>query len=150
MQTLYFRQSATVLAGAESREFALHRGVKQGDPISSLLFLAVMAARFKTLMERWCKLNKRRVGTYYGLVVDDPADPLLNLLFADDVLLFGHSSADIRKMLGQLADEAGKYGLKINFEKTKVLATEGVRARPRLQDLASGGRMRRIPEYRRG
>ena len=42
LRKLYRNQLATVMAGMESRSFALNRGVKQGDPISALLFIAVI------------------------------------------------------------------------------------------------------------
>ena len=44
LKVLYKDQSATVIAGCRSREFSLQRDVKQGDPISALLFIAVMEA----------------------------------------------------------------------------------------------------------
>ena len=56
-----------------------------------------------------------------------PIDPsgrnLMDLRFADDVVLFAQQKADISKMLQHLADCSKKYGLKINFDKTKVLTS---------------------------
>ena len=46
LRCLYSDQVAYVQAGAKSRTISLARGVKQGDPISSLLFIAVMQACF--------------------------------------------------------------------------------------------------------
>ena len=42
-------QTASVQAGAASRRFPLLRGVKQGDPVSALLFIAVMEQCFGSL-----------------------------------------------------------------------------------------------------
>ena len=42
LQELYRNQIATVATDVESRAFGLHKGVKQGDPISALLFILVM------------------------------------------------------------------------------------------------------------
>jgi hypothetical protein len=123
LKMLYGRQQSTVLAGTESRSFILERGVKQGDPISSLLFLVVMEVCFRRLKARWNQLNLRRVGAYYGIVVDDASDPLTNLRFADDVVLLATSRADVRKMLSDLNAEAGKFGLKLHSGKTKVFVT---------------------------
>ena len=41
IKRLYDGQTAYVQAGAASRRFPLLRGVKQGDPVSALLFIAV-------------------------------------------------------------------------------------------------------------
>ena len=60
LQAVYSSQVATVGA---SRAFPLERGVKQGDPISPLLFLAVMEVIFRPLKTRWNKLNSRRLWT---------------------------------------------------------------------------------------
>ena len=50
---LYASQTAIACAGCESREFLLQRGVKQGDPMSGLLFLVVMKVVFRSLKKRW-------------------------------------------------------------------------------------------------
>ena len=71
-------------------------------------------------------MNKRRSGQYYGFVIDDVHNPLSNLRFADDVLLFAQSRADVKKMLANLKEEAAKYGLTMNMSKTKVLTTAAV------------------------
>ena len=95
--------------------------MKQGDPISALLFVAVMEVWFRSLKKRWNNLNFRRTGQYYGFVVDSVLDPLTNLRFADDVLLLAQSKADVVKMLRDLKDEAAKYGLAVHLGKTKIL-----------------------------
>ena len=129
LKQIYRHQTATVKAGVESREFSITRGVRQGDPISSLLFTAVMESIFRSLKQRWRHLNSRRSGTYYGVVIDDPADPLTNLLFADDVVLVATCQKDISKMIVDLDKNAAKFGLKIHMGKTAVL-TNASRSRP--------------------
>ena len=122
LKTLYCKQESTVRAGCDSRAFALERGVKQGDPISS-----VMEVMFRRLKARWSKLNSRRTGPYYGIVIDDPLDPLTNLRFADDVLLVAVSRTDVRKMIADLQKEALMFGLKMHAGKTKILTTDRAR-----------------------
>ena len=124
LKVLYSKQESTVLAGTESRAFKLQRGVKQGDPVSSLLFLAVMEVCFRRLKKRWNCLNNRRTGPYYGMVIDETCDPLTNLRFADDVVLVATSRSDIAKMIADLRKEAAKFGLKLHAGKTKILATD--------------------------
>ena len=123
----YHKQTATVTAGCRSRTFNLRRGVKQGDPISALLFIAVMEAIFGKLKGRWKDLNAARKLHYYGLVIDDPCEPLTNLRFADDVLMFSRSRGDMVKMISELSREAKKYGLKIHMGKTKVMTNATIR-----------------------
>ena len=106
-------------AGTRSRGFPVTRGVKQGDPISGLLFIAVMQARFGDLNKKWAMLNHRRQGIKFGIDVDGRI--LTELRFADDVLLFSQQRSDVTKMLSHLSATARRFGLKINFSKTKVL-----------------------------
>ena len=121
LQSLYAAQIAKVFTDVESRSFPIARGVKQGDPTSALLFIAVLDTIMGTLKKRWLYLNQRRKGVGYGIVVDDPSDPLTNLRFADDLLLVAQSRADAVKMLDALRVEAKKYGLNVHMGKTKLL-----------------------------
>ena len=86
---LYEHQVAVVQADAESRPFGLSRGVKQGDPISALLFIAVMEASFREMKSGWSLANKCRKSYSIGVNVDSTQELLTNLRFADDVLFDG-------------------------------------------------------------
>ena len=77
IKRLYDGQTAYVQAGAASRRFPLLRGVKQGDPVSALLFIAVVEQCFRSLKKRWKNTNRRRSGQYFGIVIDDPENPTL-------------------------------------------------------------------------
>ena len=98
------------------------RGVKQGDPISALLFIAVMQDCLGDLCQKWGKANLRRTGLKFGISFGGQDGTLMNLRFADDVILLAQSLADIRKMSADFATYSAKYGLRINFSKTKVMA----------------------------
>ena len=108
LQRLYREQTATVAAGTDSRPFPSMRGVKQGDPISGLLFICVMEICFRELT-KWAQLNRKRAGPYFGIVIDDEKDVLSNLRFADDVLLVASRLSDVKKMITHLTDSAAKY-----------------------------------------
>ena len=84
LKRLYACQEAVVDIGVESRAFRLQRGVKQGDPINRLLFLAVMEVCFRDLTRKWSALNARRTGQYMGMVIFDPSRSLTNFRFADE------------------------------------------------------------------
>ena len=110
-----------MIAGVKSQSFPIERGVKQGDPISALLFIAVMEAILQRLKTKRHALNRQRKNQYIGLVVDDAEDPLANLRFADDVLLVASCKADIKKMIVDLKEEANVFGLTLHAGKTMVL-----------------------------
>ena len=57
LKALYDQQAAHVHIKAASRKFALERGVKQGDPISALLFIAVMQDLCNHIDKQWQELN---------------------------------------------------------------------------------------------
>ena len=121
LQNLYSEQSAYVTAGEQSRKFHVTRGVKQGDPISGLLFLVVMEVCFRSLRKKWKRLNTRRTGQYLGFVIDDPDEVMSHLCFADDVMLFAQNASDAVKMLTHFREEAAKYSLRLHIGKTKIL-----------------------------
>ena len=85
---------------------AIGRGVKQGDPISPKLFNASLEHVFRQLdwEETGIKINGRWLN---------------HLRFADDVVLVGHSVADIQRRLTELDLAGAAVGLKINMAKTK-------------------------------
>ena len=58
LKALYESQTATVRATAVSREFNIGRGVRQGDPLSALLFSMFMEDMVEPLKQKWAKLNQ--------------------------------------------------------------------------------------------
>ena len=123
LKSLYAGQTAAVQTSLRSRDFSLSRGVQQGDPLSALLFIAVMQSCFDGLHGKWEKANSRRRGLKLGLDMGLASRNLFELRFADDVLLFARQWVDAAKMLKHLSDAAAVYGLKINYAKTKVLTS---------------------------
>jgi hypothetical protein len=110
---LYREQTGVVRCDCSSRRFEIRRGTKQGDPISPVLFNASLEQIMRPLKDKW---KKKR----WGLEVGFGHDSLTNLRFADDLLLISRSRGQVTKMLGDLVSEAGKVGLCIHPEKTKV------------------------------
>ena len=45
-----------------------------------------------------------------------------NLIYADDTTLMTESEENLKSLLMRLKEEAGKTGLKLNIQKTKIMA----------------------------
>eukprot|EP00973_Karenia_brevis_P001797 244883-Karenia_brevis.AAC.1 len=87
---LYEDQMGHVHGRANSRAFQIQRGTKQGDPMSPILFNAVLEKVMGSLQSTW-----RRKG--WGVRVGERL--LTNLRFADDILLIAGSKHQLQRML---------------------------------------------------
>jgi hypothetical protein len=126
LQKLYMTQTAAVRTDCTSRSFNMERGVKQGDPLSSLLFNSVSESLLRKLKQKW-HTNR------WGMRMQPDDDTrITNLRFADDILLVATSLTHLTKMLTDLSVEAGKVGLQLHPEKTKVLHNNHHNSRPRV------------------
>ena len=101
LQNIYSQATARIhLDKLESDKFPIHRGVRQGDPLSPKLFTAVMEEVFK------------KTDISEGVNVD--GENLTNLRFADDVAIFSEATKQMEKHLNSLNTESLKVGLKIH------------------------------------
>lgn len=84
------------------------RRVRQGDPLSLKLFLAVLQLIFdhRNWQSDGITVNQRQ---------------LTHLRIADDIVLFAETSKKLEKMICSLSDECEKVGPKMNEDKTKVM-----------------------------
>ena len=69
----------------------------------------------KDVKEKWAK---KGWGIHLGWGVEEK---MTNLRFADDILLTARTLPQIKKMLGDVADAAGKVGLELHPGKTTIL-----------------------------
>ena len=46
-----------------------------------------------------------------------------NLRYADDTTLMGESEEELKSLLMKVEEESGKVGLKLNIQKTKIMAS---------------------------
>ena len=103
LQNIYSQATARIhLDKLVSDEFPIHRGARQGDPLSPKLFTAVMEEVFK------------KADISEGVNVD--GENLTNLRFADDVTLFNKTTRQMEKHLNSLNSESLKVGLKYTQE----------------------------------
>ena len=109
--------------------FPGQKGLRQGDPISSLLFVIAMDVLSKML-------DRGAIEGRFGIHPECDAPLITHLSFADDVLIFFDGSEDsLRGILKILEEFRLISGLKINRQKSKLLLDGGSSSRCR--DLAN-------------
>ena len=118
LQQLYEGQEATVKTDVTSRPFRLLQGTKQGDPLSSLLFNALLQHILEPLITEWQQKGK---GVQLGLTT---VTTLTNLRFADDVLLTSQTLPRLTTMLEDIVRAAQPHGLELHPSKTKILSNQ--------------------------
>nr|CAD1820644.1 unnamed protein product [Ananas comosus var. bracteatus] len=106
--------TAVLLNGVVGKSFACKRGLRQGDPLSPLLFILCVDVLFRML---------HLVSISHSLPAVGVGDATFHTLqFADDMLLFfdgsSRSAAVIKLILNAFSDSSG---LKINYQKSAII-----------------------------
>ena len=113
LRLVYWEQKGQIITKQDtSREFDIKAGVRQGCVLSPRLFSCVLEVALK----KW-----REQLQDGGLDFGDGGFPLLDLRFADDILLFATSSVEAARMVDALVTCLKEVGLALNASKTKVL-----------------------------
>ena len=94
----YQNSTAYINTDVKGRKFQTSRGVKQGDPLSLILFNIVIEEIFRHLQweDRGVNINGIRLN---------------NLHFADDVVLIANFKQELEYMINELNDEGKKLSL---------------------------------------
>lgn len=98
LKELYDDEVSVVIDGAPAGRFSSSRGVRQGCPLSPLLFNLVLAEAMR--------------GATLSLVA-----------YADDMVVWASTKAELQRQLHELAGRLAGVGLSINWGKTKVMTT---------------------------
>ena len=112
LRNLYAGQEATVRTGHETTDwFQIGKGVHQGCILSSCLFnfYAEYIMRNAGLEEH--KLESRLPGE------------ISILRYADDTTLMAESEEELKSLLMKVKEESENVGLKLNIQKTKIMAS---------------------------
>ena len=122
MQNLYTGQLGRIQGDTgDSRVFPITAGVRQGCVLSPRLFTAIL----QWAMQKW---RQRVENSACGIDLENGGSKLLDLRFADDLLLFARSKFEAIFMLETLMEELAYVRLCLNAGKTVVLTNEkGVR-----------------------
>ena len=113
MRNLYAGQEATIRTGHGTTDwFQIGKGVRQGCILSPCLF----NLRAKHIM-RNAGLEEEQAG------IKIARRNISNLRYADDTTLMAESEEELKSLLIKVKEESEKVGLKLNIQKTKIMAS---------------------------
>ena len=113
MRNLYAGQKATVRTGHGTTDwFQIGKGVCQGCILSPCLF---------DLYAEHIMRNAGLEETQAGLKIS--GRNINNLRYADDTTLMAESEEELKSLLMKVKVESEKLGLKLNIQKTKIMAS---------------------------
>ena len=112
-RNLYEGQEATVRTGHGTTDwFQIGKGVRQGCILSPCLF---------NLYAEYINRNVRLDEAQPGIKI--PQRNINNLREADDTTLMAESEEELKSLLMKVKEESEKAGLKLNIQKTKIVAS---------------------------
>ena len=113
LRNLYAGQEATVRTGHGTTDwFQIGKGVRRGCILSPYLF------NFYTeYIMRNTELEEAQAG------IKIATRNITNLRYADDTTLMAQSEEELKSLLMKVKEESEKVGLKLNIQKTKIMAS---------------------------
>ena len=113
MRNLYAGQETTVRIGHGTTVwFQIGRGVRQGCMLSPCLFNL-----YAEYIMRNTELDEAQAG------IKIAGRNISNLRYADDTTLMAESKEELKSLLMKVKEESEKVGLKLNIQKTKIMAS---------------------------
>ena len=113
LRNLYAGQEATVRTGHGTTDwFQIGKGVCQGCILSPCLF---------NLYAEYIMQNTRLDEAQAGIKI--AGRNINNLRYADDTSLMAESEEELKSLLMKVKEESEKAGLKLNIQKTKIMAS---------------------------
>ena len=116
LRNLYVGQEATVRTGHETTDwFQIRKGVHQGCILSPCLFNF-----YAEYIMRNAGLDEAQAG------IKIAGRNINNLSYADDTTLMAKSEEELKNFLMKVKEESEKAGLKLNIQKTKIMASSPI------------------------
>ena len=116
LRNLYAGQEATVRTGHGTTDwFQIGRGVCQGCILSPCLF---------NLYAEYILRNTGLEEAQTGIKI--AGRNINNLRYADDTTLMRESEEELKSLLMKVKEESEKVGLKLNIQKTKIMASDPI------------------------
>ena len=112
LRNLYAGQEATVRTGHGTDWFQIGKGERQGCILSPCLFNF-----YAEHIMRNAGLEETQVG------IKIARRNINHLRYADDTTLMAESEEELKSLLMKVKEESEKAGLKLNTEKTKIMAS---------------------------
>ena len=113
LRNLYAGQEATVRTGHGTTDwFKTGKGICQGHMLSPCLF---------NLHAEYIMRNARLGEVQAGIKI--PRKNINNLRYADDTTFMSESQEERKSLLTKVKEESEKAGLKLNIQKTKIMAS---------------------------
>ena len=113
LRNLYIGQEATVRTGHGTTDwFQIRKGVRQGCILSPCLFNF-----YAEYIMRNAGLEEAQAG------IKIAGRNINNLRYADDTTLMAESEEELKSLLMKVKEESEKVGLKLNIQKTKIMAS---------------------------
>ena len=113
LRNLYAGQEATVRTGHGTTDwFQIGKGVRQGCILSPCLFNL-----YAEYIMRNAELQEAQVG------IKIAGRNINNLRYSDDTTPMAESEEDLNSLLMKVKEESEKVGLKLNIQKTKIMAS---------------------------
>ena len=116
LRNLYAGQEATVRTGHGTTDFfQIGKGVCQGCVLSPCLF---------NLYAEYIMRNAGLEEAQAGIKI--AGRNISNLRYADDTTLMTESEEELKSLLMKVKEESEKVGLKLNIQKTKIMASSPI------------------------
>ena len=132
LRNLYAGQEVTVRTGHGTTDwFQIRKGVCQGCILSPCLF---------NLYAEYIMRNARLEEVQAGLKV--AGRNINNLRYADDTTVMAESEEELKSLLMNMKEESKKVGLKLNIQKTKIMASGPITSRQ-----TDGGTMETVTDF---
>ena len=112
LRNLYAGQETTVRTGHGATDwFQIRKGVRQGCILSPCLF---------NLYAEYIMQNARLDEAQTGIKI--AGRNINSLRYADDTTFMAESKEELKSLLMKMKEESEKVGLKLNIQKTKIVA----------------------------
>ena len=118
LRNLYAGQKATLRTDHGTDLFQIGKGVHQGCILSLCLF---------NLHAEYLLRNSGLDEAQAGIKI--PERNISNLRYADDTTLMAESEEELKSLLMKVKEESGKVDLKLNIQKTKIMAPGPITSR---------------------